>query len=685
MLVFKFLAQFFFDLSGRGRGCALAALLAAGPAAHAQTTPGRPTPPARPDTLTTRAHRLPEARVRAVRPSRFAVGTTRWTVDSLALSQYRSGTVADVLQARTPAYIKNYGPGQLASISLRGTAARHTAVLWNGFNINLPTLGEADFNLLPLNGLREVVVQPGPAAALYGNGAIGGTVLLDTQADFHPTPLRATAQADAGAWGLRAGSATAQAAGGRAAFRAAASYRQADNNYPYLNPEITGLVRRYAQNAALLHQWSLSQDLTLRLGPAGELTAGTWLTDADREIQLAAGAANDHARERDQSRRLLLGYRQVLRHGGQWAVRAAWFDDVLNYASDQVARSNSDVKTNQVQAEYTRPLGQRGTLRLGAEAQHFAALADGYGGTISENRSAAFALLRFDPRPTLHLTANLRQALLPAGFAPLTPTLGAEWTIFSQEKFSPDSIPHLLTSSPTHLLTAKANLARTYRAPTLNERYYRPGGNPNLRPENGWGGEAGLSYQRPLSRVATLTSELTAYSQTVNEWVQWLPDARGIYSPRNLRQVRSQGLEAAVGLRASRGRYAAHGRASYAFTSTQKTQGAADDPDPTGRQLAFVPLHQVALTLDQTLGPWQLGTTLGRTGLVYADNSGTGYLPAFWPLAATAGYTLRRAGGPLAFTVLVQGSNLLNLSYYTYSARPAPPRALLASLRVGWR
>jgi len=663
-------------------GCALAVLLA-GPAAHAQRAP-------RPDTLTTRAHRLPEARVRAVRPSRFAVGSTQWRVDSLALSQYRTGTVADVLQARTPAYIKNYGPGQLASISLRGTAARHTAVLWNGFNINLPTLGEADFNLLPLNGLRDVVVQPGPAAALYGNGAIGGTVLLDTGPDFRPSPLRATVQADAGAWGLRGTSATVQAAGGRVAVRAAASYRQAANNYPYLNPEFNGLVRRYAENAALLHQWSLSQDVALRLGAAGELTAAAWLTDADRQIQVAAGAANDHARERDQSRRLLLGYRRVLASGGQWAVRGAWLNDVLDYTSDQVARSNSAVQTTQAQGEYTRPLGQRATLRLGAEAQHFAAVVDGYGGAIGENRGAAFALLRLDPRPGLRLTANLRQALLPAGLAPITPTVGAEWDVFSRPAAgaAPRSGDSLATGSPAfllpHLLTLKASLARTYRAPTLNERYWRPGGNPNLRPESGLGGEAGLSYQRPLGRATALTGELTAYSQTVNEWVQWIPNERGIYSPRNLRQVRSQGLEAALGLRYGRGRYRLHGRATYALTSTQKTQGAPDDVDPTGQQLAFVPLHQLALSLDHTLGPWQLGTTLGRTGLVYADNSGTSYLPAFWPLAATAGYTLRGTG-PLAFTVLVQGTNLLNLSYYTYSARPAPPRALLASLRVGWR
>ena len=681
-------------MASRAARALAAGLLLANLAAQAQTAlPRRANHPhALPgplpaDTLTTRAHRLPEARVRAVQPSRFAVGTTRWGLDSLALSEYRGGTVADALAARTPAYIKNYGPGQLASISLRGTAARHTAVLWNGFNINLPTLGEADFNLLPLSGLREVVVQPGPAAALYGNGAIGGTVLLGTGADFRGgRPLHATVQEDIGlnAWGLRGTSATAQAAGRWLAVRTAASYRTAANDYPYLSRDINGLTRQYAQNAALNHQWSLSQDATLRLGAAGELTAAAWLTEADRQIQLAEGAANDHARELDQSRRLLLGYRRVLAGGGQWAVRGAWFDDVLNYHSDQVAQSNSDVKTTQAQGEYTRPLGGRGTLRLGAEAQHFAALADGYQGHIAENRGAAFALLRFDPRPTLHLSANLRQALLPAGFAPVTPTLGAEWTVFAQQSTDTITLLHSASNIATQSLVAKANLARTYRAPTLNERYWQPGGNPNLLPENGAGGEAGLTYQRPLGARTALTAEGTAYSQTVNEWVQWLPDARGIYSPRNLRQVRSQGLEATLGVRHATGRYLAQARASYAFTQTRKTQGAPDDPDPTGRQLAYVPLHQLTLALDQTLGPWQLGTTLGRTGLVYTDNSGLGYLPAYWPLAATAGYTWR-GRGPASVTVLVQGTNLLGLSYYTYAARPAPPRAVQASLRVGWR
>lgn len=159
------------------------------------------------------------------------------------------------------------------------------------------------------------------------------------------------------------------------AVRAAASYRQTQNDYPYLLREARGPVRYRLQNAALRHQWSLSTDAAWRLGPAGELSAAAWLTDADREIQAGTGVAGSQARERDQSRRLVLGYRHVAARR-QWAARAAWFEDVINY-QDGGLPSNSRVQTTQAQAERTSALGPRGSLRLGAEAQHFAARVDG--------------------------------------------------------------------------------------------------------------------------------------------------------------------------------------------------------------------------------------------------------------------------------------------------------------------
>ena len=614
--------------------------------------------------------------MRAVRPERFAVGSQRAELDSAVLAQYRGGTAADVLGSRLGLYIKNYGPGQLATISLRGTSSQHTAVLWNGLNIALPTLGQNDLALLPISGNTQLAVQAGPAAALYGSGAVGGAILLRTEPDWRPG-LRGSVQADAGSFGLRGGSLEARTASPTLAVRVAASYRQAQNDYPYYVQEPAGLVRYTMRNAALRHQWSFSPDLAWRVGAAGELTAAAWLTDADREIQQGTSIAGSNAREIDQSRRLVLGYRRATTGGGQWAVRGAWFEDIINY-SDQGAISNSRVRTTQGQAEYTAPLGQRASLRVGAEAQHFAALVDGYGSEpIAENRAAAFALLRYDPRPGLRLSANLRQAALPAGLAPLTPTVGLEWDI------RPVSAPDSLLPAPS--LTLKASASRTYRAPTLNERYWRPGGNPDLLAESGHGFEAGLRHRLGLASRVVLESELTAFSQLVENWVQWLPlGPGGAYSPRNLRQVRSQGLEASTALRLRQGRYQAAARLAYSLTQTRKTQGVAADTDPVGIQLAYVPLHRANITTDHQWRGWLASAAYTFTSFVYTDASGSDFLPAGGLLSGTLGRTVSLPGRT-SLTLLVQSTNLLNRTYESYPTRPGPPRAYSVSLRLNYR
>ncbi len=665
MSLFYLLKSFVFSPGRCRAGCALAAaLLASGPAALAQT---------RPDTLLSeRQNRLGEVRVHTVRPSRFAVGTRQVVLDSLALAQYRGGTLVELLEARTPLYFKNYGPGQLASISLRGTAARHTAVLWQGFNINIPSLGEADFALLPVGAATSIAVQPGPAAALYGSGAIGGVVLLDQETDWR-RGLRGSLQGDAGSWGLRGGSLAVRGATARVAARTTASYRTAQNDYPYTIQEARGPATYRLPNAALRHQWSLSQDVALRLGARGELTATAWLTDTDRDIMPSVYAAPTQTRELDQSRRLLLGYRHLASARRQWSVRGAWFEDVLDYL-DGGAVSHSLMRTTQAQAEHTAALGERGSLRLGAEVQHFAADIDGYGPTaVAENRAAAFALLRYDPRPGLRLSGNLRQAFLPGGAAPLTPTVGAEW----------DWRGSLAADSARPQLTFKASASRSYRAPTLNERYWRPGGNPDLRPESGWGYEGGARLRQPLGPQASLALEATAFQQLVDDWVQWTPNDRGIWSPRNLRQVRSQGLETTLTYRLRLGLYRLRARAAYSFTHTTKVQGSAADYDPVGVQLMYVPRNQATIVADQQYRNWVLSAQASATGQRYIDASAIDFLPAYAVAGATLGYTWHLPG--CALTSSLRLSNLFNQSYFGYPGRPAPPRAWQASLRLDWR
>lgn len=616
--------------------------------------------------LDTARHVLPSVEVQARRPERFAVGSRVHTLDSAALAPYRTGTLAEVLTARLPILIKSYGPGQLSTISLRGTGAVHTAVLWNGFNVALPTLGQNDFALLTAGANARVDVQPGPASGLYGTGAIGGTVLLTSPVRWGAGP-QAAVQAEAGSFGLRAGSAEAGYSNARVALRTSATFRTAQNDFPYQLPG-GGQLRQ--QNAALRHQASLSQDVQWRVGQAGQLQAALWLTDAHRQIQPAIGTTNNNARQRDQSRRVLLGYqRGTARH--ESVLRVAWFEDVLNYQTDQFL-SASRVRTTQAQASHTWQLAPAFSLRVGAEAQHFAARLQAYGGAVSENRYAGYALLRYDPWPRLRLSANLRQALLPGRRPPLAPVLGAEWQA---------------VQGAAHQLLLKANYARGYRAPTLNERYYQPGGDPNLKPESSRGYEAGLRHQWQLSRTRprSLHTELTAYRQRVDDWVMWWPKPGETFvSARNLRQVLTQGLEASTELGWQTAAAQLTARLHYAYTQANKTRVYADDPAPTTRQLFYVPLHSAAVTLDARRHGWEGGATGTFTGYRYTEESGPNYLPGYALLDARLGYTLRLPRAPYAATLLAQGHNLLNQRYQSYLYRAMPGRWAQLSLRLAW-
>ncbi|MBD2714391.1 TonB-dependent receptor plug domain-containing protein [Microvirga sp. STR05] len=616
--------------------------------------------------LTDSVQRLPAVRVQGVRPSRFAVGSRVTAVLDSGAVLPTGSTLAEALASRTPLYLKEYGPGQLASISIRGTSAQHTAVLWNGFNVMLPTLGQTDFSLLPLSANTRAEVQHGPAGATYGTGAVGGTVLLSSGVVWG-AGLRGTVQTDAGSYGLRAGSAEGSFSNQRIAVRTAASYRTADNDFPYSTREITGLVRRRQENAAL-RQWSLAQDIVLRVGQRSEVQASAWLTDADRQIQPSIGSANTHAQQWDQSRRLLAGYRHVAsRH--ETGVKVAWFEDVLNFRNDATS-SNSTVHTTQAQADHTVNFGTRASLRAGVEAQHFAVEPQLYRREVTENRFAGYALFRYDPRPGLRISANLRQAVLPGRTVPLTPTLGTEWQVWQTTR---------------QQLTLKASTSRSYRAPTLNERFWPQGGDPNLLPESGYGYEMGLQHSYTTTPQLTLTSELTAYRQLVDNWVEWASDPRtGYTTPRNLRQVRAQGLEASSQAKWRLGRYRLSARASYALTQSEKTKGDAADQLAPGKQLAYVPLHSAALTTDQNWRNWQLSSTLRYTGSrsIYSGNGQQ--LPAYLLLNATMGYTLKLSSS-LGLLIAVQGFNLTNRNYQVYEARAMPPRWGSLSLRLMWR
>lgn len=118
-------------------------------------------------------------------------------VDSSRIAATASASLGDALRFSSPVMVRTYGLGGIQSVSGRGFGARQTQLMWNGFSINHPMLGEVDYNLVPASMASDIRVVSGNSSAGFGDGGAAGTILFDS-----PRPENRTALTySTGAWG----------------------------------------------------------------------------------------------------------------------------------------------------------------------------------------------------------------------------------------------------------------------------------------------------------------------------------------------------------------------------------------------------------------------------------------------------------------------------------------------------
>ncbi len=593
--------------------------------------------------------------VRAIAPERFLAGQKLQRIDSTTLLQFRFSTITDLLTYNTPLAFRSYGPGQLATVAFRGTSANHTAVLWNGININQPNLGQTDFSTVPVAGFDKLAVQYGSGASAIGSDAVGGSILLGSQADWQ-TRLGVTVGQQLASFrnkqtqlGLRYSSApgaTWQVSGRTYLYRS-----QLNNDYPYRE------FRNYFVDQATTAQRGLVQDLYVQHRNGRQLSVNAWLTDNDLILSPQDTVARE--RTRTQSSRLLTTYA-----AGTMTMRLGWIRDLMDYAKSDFtnpSHTETDRFIGRVEREFRLWPGlSRVTvnLRTGGEWSHYRTRTDGYGGQlITENRQDVYALLRLQTERWL-VSANIRQAFVTRFNPPLTPSLGAEYKLMQRAQTT---------------LTAKASIGRSYRVPTLNERYWVELGDPNLKPESGVNLEGGLALTSALTPTLTLTTDLTAYRNRVDNWVLWNPATD--YHVENLQLVVARGGELASTLTYTQAGWQAGLRLGYALTRT--SQERAYDRyarDVLGKQLPYVPVHTGTLNAWVQRGRSRLSVQMQTSSRRYITADNTQYFRGVLLANLLAETQIRVAKA--AFRVQGQVNNLFDALFISVRRNAMPGRSV---------
>lgn len=557
-----------------------------------------------------------------------------------------SDGLEQVIQNHTQAHVRNYGVGSSASIALRGSAAAHTEVYWNGINLNSPTHGQSDLSLIPSFFFDEMEMSHGISSLMEGAGAIGGLINLD-QEGIPDDGKNVELTSSGGSYGNYRNKVVGSMGNEKVRGRVRLYQHSARNDFSYKNTSKPDNPTESLDNAAL-SQYGIMGEGELEISENSQIGVNQWYFDSDRELPSPIHVQSREEEQTDRNYRGVVNY-QFQNEDHTFRSMAGYVDDYLLYINP-----SSDIYS---ETEVSRFIGgsdysySQGDFRLGAgvKGQINKAVTEGYPDGVRRDVLSSRANLFYQLTSDIHGGIVLRQELSNRETSPLLPGLVLSW--------------RLLRGHPTLTLTAEAS--RNYKEPSLNDLYWEPGGNPDLQPEQSRELEMGLDFRHTLfDQRLTLTNETNVFYREVENKIVWEPGVSGNWGAQGFSEVFSNGLENHLTAQVNFEELEVGLRGVYAFTNSLTGENE--------NQLIYLPRNTLRGNLFGKWNDWEFSLSSTYTGRQYLNSSNTRYLP---------GYELFHSGisrsfewGGHSFNTGINLRNVMDKDYQTIANRPMPGR-----------
>lgn len=578
--------------------------------------------------------------------NRYAPGQKIIGIDSVTRQLYEQQNVAQLLSRQTPVFIKSYGFNALSTLNFRGASSAQSQVYWNGVPLQNAALGVADVSMLPVSFYDRISVVYGSSAALWGSGNVGGALLLENDAPvFSAVPqYKLTTALGAGSFGQYNALLRTGYSGKKLSLSLRGMYQSAQNDFPYTDADGRQQHMKHSRlsGAGLLGTggWRITERQAVSLS--------LWWQQYDRQVPPALFEALSLKHQEDASFRVLLDW-SFRKPAGGWYAKAAFLRDQMDYKDPAVTLASQN--TTQ---QYFQELGYkygRGRHHLQVFVPLHFSWMDNQAGERKEQRKAALAAAYSYATATgrLKLALNLRDEQIDSRNE-LMPGINAGWQLLPW-------------------LRLRGNVQRTFRAPTLNELYYVPGGNPNLKPETGWTQELGYGAQVRAGSW-TLQHDLSFFNRSIRDWIIWYGGA--IWTPHNIATVHSRGIETENHLSFRRRDWQVRLNVNTGYTLATTTKSYAPNDGSIGRQIPYTPRYQVQGGLDIGFRKWYFNYSHVYAGYRFVTTDESQYLEPYHSGSAALQYADQWKGRP--YRLMLQCFNITDERYAVVAFRPMPGR-----------
>jgi iron complex outermembrane receptor protein len=549
--------------------------------------------------------------------------------DSLVSNILNHRSIAENFERENYLYNRNYGGGGIQTPGLRGLSAQQTAVLWNGVPVTNAMLGVSDLSLMPAFIIGEATLEPGPSSSVNGTGALGGTIYLHQTIPNTPElkfigAINSLYNAFAGvSMGYRHT---------RHWSKTSVSIIKEQNRYSFNNRYVYGKPNQILQHAHV-DLISAMHETGFKIGKKSLLNIRLWGNFADREIPPTMLQQQSKAEMRDRSIRTMAEH--------------IWFKNTWRH----ITRISLSAESNQ----FIDPLA---SIDQSNEVQQWFVSSETEKTIHQQIFSLSLRALSATGRSAHYVKPHLQQYIQAGGghiFKSkrdhFTQQTTFQWMFVNQD-LHPFAISSFSNYTVKKGIDVFLNLANGFRIPTLNERFWNPGGNPNLLSEKSL--HAALGYR--ISSHSWQIKQQYYYTPTEN-LVRWIPEGAYV-TPKNIdRLVYLFGAE--TELMASM----KHGRHEWRIRGSWHLNFAHEQIENYYKQLDYVPYNRTYLELKYGFQSWVLLIANQYTSARAVQGD---VLPDFSLWFMDIGYNFKKS------SLYIDFNNLFKTQYELIALRPMP-------------